>query len=154
VHVVIWTIGDDRYAIESDRVVEVVPVVEVRELPKCPAWVCGLMNYRGTLVPLVDMAMLIADRPAVRCRATRIVVIRLDDMDGEMLGLLVENLESVEHCAFESTQAHPGLKVPDAPYLGAVALAADGAIQLVDVESLLDAEHRALLFSRATAEGE
>ena len=153
-HVVIWTAGDDRYAIGSDRVVEVVPVVELRALPRCPPWVSGLMNYRGTPVPVVDMSMLIADRPSVRRRATRIVVVRLgDDLEGEVLGLLVETLESVEHCSFEGDHAHDGVKAPDAPYLGAVALTEGGSLQLVEVESLLRAEHRALLFDRATGEG-
>lgn len=152
-HVVIWTAGDDHYAIESSRIVEVVPVVELRALPRCPPWVCGLMNYRGTLAPVVDLTMLIADRSSVHCRATRILVVHLGVDDEEMLGLLVETLESVQRCVFDGDDAHHGVKAPDAPYLGPVAMTAGGTVQLVEVESLLRAEHRALLFDRSAVEG-
>ena len=149
-HVVIWTAGDDRYAIASDRIAEVVPVVQIRSLPRCPAWLCGLMDYRGALAPVVDMTLLVADRPSARHRAARILVVRLrGELEGEMLGLLVETLESVEDCAFEGDHTHRGVKAPDAPYLSAVGMAAGGMVQLVEVEALLGPEHRALLFDRA-----
>jgi len=152
-HVVVWTAGDVRYAIATEHVVEVVPLVETRAIPHCPPWVDGLMNYRGALLPLLDVRRLIDDHATVRQRATRIVMVELGhELAGERLGLIVESLESVEHCDFDDAHAHPGLTLPDARYLGPVATMTDAAVQLVDVHRLLDEEHRALLFD-AQAEG-
>lgn len=153
-HVVVWTAGDVRYAIETACIVEVVPVVDVRAIPHCPPWVCGVMNYRGALTPLVDLRRLIDDHATERRRGTRIIVTELGaDLAGERLALLAESLEYVEHCDFADAEAHPGLTLPDARYLGPIALTTDGALQLVEVHRLLGEEHRALLFDRAPAEG-
>ena len=157
-HVVVWTAGDVRYAIETACIVEVVPVVDVRAIPHCPPWVCGLMNYRGALTPLVDVRRLIDDHATEPRRATRIIVTELGgelgaELVGDRLALLVESLESVEHCDFADADAHPGLTLPDARYLGPVAPTTNGTLQLVDVHRLLDDEHRALLFDRTPAEG-
>ena len=54
----LFQIGKDRYALEASRVVEVVPLLALKELPQAPKGVAGLFNYRGALVPAVDLSEL------------------------------------------------------------------------------------------------
>jgi chemotaxis-related protein WspB len=48
-------VGGEPYAIESRRVVEVLPLVPARSLPQLPDYLLGLFTYRGSLVPLVEL---------------------------------------------------------------------------------------------------
>ncbi|MHC5004237.1 MAG: chemotaxis protein CheW [Planctomycetota bacterium] len=146
--VVVWTARGQRFAIDTRVVVEVVPAVDARAIPHAPAWIRGLMDYRGELLPLLDVRSLLGDGDAELRRACRIIIVRLE---AHRIGLLVESVESVERGEVEA--AHPGLAVADAPYLGPVLRTDAGMVQLIDPERLLADEHRAILFQRAGEDG-
>ncbi len=57
-------IGEDRYGMEADRVVEVIPPVRLKELPQAPRGVAGIFDYHGQLVPVLDLSDLSIGRPA------------------------------------------------------------------------------------------
>ncbi|MFM8891545.1 MAG: chemotaxis protein CheW, partial [Planctomycetia bacterium] len=46
-----FTVGRAEYAVESRRVVEVLPMVTARPIPHLPAHVAGVFTHRGRLVP-------------------------------------------------------------------------------------------------------
>ncbi|MFZ5723472.1 MAG: chemotaxis protein CheW [Pseudomonadota bacterium] len=52
-------IGDRRFALPADRVLEIVAAGTVTPLPFAPAWVCGLANIGGRILPLFDPALLL-----------------------------------------------------------------------------------------------
>ena len=54
----LFSLGNDRYGLDTRRVVRVLPQLELKEIPQAPGWVAGLMNYRGQPVPVIDLAML------------------------------------------------------------------------------------------------
>ena len=70
-----FTVADQDYAIESRRVVEVLPLVPARPLPRTPAYVRGIFTYRGDLVPLVDLGVRLADQPPAERLSTRVIVV-------------------------------------------------------------------------------
>jgi len=72
----LFQLGNDRYALEAGRVVEVLPLVELKGLPQSPPGVAGVFNYRGQPVPAVDLCALTLQRPAQECLSTRIIVVR------------------------------------------------------------------------------
>ena len=51
-----FSIAGQPYAIESRRVIEVLPLVSARPLPRAPDYLLGIFTYRGRLLPLVDLA--------------------------------------------------------------------------------------------------
>ena len=151
-HVVVWTVSGERYAVETRFIVEIVPVVEPRRLPRSPAWLIGLMNYRGALIPVLDLRSLVHQGASEVRRSSRILVVHLagETDNGELVGLLAESLEAVERHEFDGASARPGLGIPEAPFLGAMALTDRGTIQLVLLEELLQDEQRAVLFDRVS----
>ena len=58
VHVLHLRVGEERYALPSASVVEVVPSVALRPVPGTPPEVAGLLAYRGRVVPVVDLPRL------------------------------------------------------------------------------------------------
>ena len=58
-----FTAGANRYAVDVARVVELVPRVELRSVPHAPPFLAGLLGYRGKVVPVIDLGLLLGALP-------------------------------------------------------------------------------------------
>ena len=67
--------GANRYAIDVARVVELVPRVELRSIPHAPAFLAGFLGYRGKVVPVIDLGLLVGAAPCRNCLSTRIILV-------------------------------------------------------------------------------
>ncbi len=70
-----FTAGANRYAVDVGRVVELVPRVELRKLPHAPACLAGLLGYRGKIVPVIDLGILLDANPCRDRLSTRIILV-------------------------------------------------------------------------------
>jgi purine-binding chemotaxis protein CheW len=52
---VVFRLGDERYAFSSEQVLEVRALSHLTRLPSAPAFVAGLVNVRGRIVPVLDL---------------------------------------------------------------------------------------------------
>jgi chemotaxis-related protein WspB len=148
----LFRLGKDRYALPAREVVEVLPMLEVKQIPQAPPAVRGAFDFRGRPVPLVDLAQLAFGRASSELLSTRIVLVEHGDGHGgtRLLGLLAEQVTETMRRNPEDFRA-AGVEVPDAPWLGPVASDEGGLVQRVDVAQLLTPELRALLFPMAEA---
>lgn len=147
----LFHLGSDRYALPARDVVEVLPLVGLKDLPGAPRGVAGLMDYRGESVPVVDLTALALGQPAARRVSTRLLMVRYALPDGgeRLLGLLAERAtETLRKPPAEFQPA--GVRTGGAPYLGPVAADRRGLIQRVEVAALLTPELRAALFPENT----
>ena len=149
--VLLFHIGRDRYGLPLARIVRVLPLLELKQLPLTPDYVAGLMDLHGTPVPVIDLSRL-AGLPAAAAQFdTRIVVVDYRAPGGETmhaLGLLasqVRGIADIDPLQLEDSG------VATVPFLGQVASDADGIVQLVELEHLLPPDVRALLFQDASA---
>ncbi len=142
----LFAIDDERYALEGQQVVEVLPLVSLTKPHQAPPCVSGLLHYRGSMIPVVDLCQLIRGRPCRSFLSTRIIVARFltSDNQTQVLGLLAERVTQT----FDAADATPipiGMVVDTAAYLGNKVLDAQGIIQCLHVEHLLSPEQRASL---------
>jgi purine-binding chemotaxis protein CheW len=87
---------DEIFAIEAGSVREILDLVPITEVPNAPAFVGGLINVRGRVVPLADLRVMFdMDRPPPD-EDTRIVVVEID-IDGEptVAGILADKVHDV-----------------------------------------------------------
>ena len=143
--VLVFHIGHDRYGLPLRVVRRVLPLLELKALPLAPEAVAGLMNLHGDTVPVIDLSRISGGAPARQQFDTRIVLVDYTAPDGvtHALALLAERVSGVQDVAEQALQPSG---VQAAPFLGAVAGDAEGLVQVVEVERLLPAELRALLF--------
>ncbi|HUS23949.1 MAG TPA: chemotaxis protein CheW [Candidatus Binatia bacterium] len=137
----LFQIDRDRYALDIARVAEVVPLVALKRVPGATAGVAGLCDYRGTPVPVLDLASLALGRPARERLGTRIVMVRLEDT--RLLGLIAENATDTMVRA-DSDFTPAGLA--GAAWAGPVCRDARGLVQRVEPDRLLDEALRAALY--------
>jgi chemotaxis-related protein WspB len=140
--------GDALLALAARDIVEVLPRVPLRELILAPAAVIGLLPFRGTLTPVVDLTMLVAGRPSARQLGTRIIVVRIGSgSDSRLVGLQAEQVSEL----IDSEQRARGLHLPEQAWLGEHLADLPGLPQLVDPAELLPDALRALFSERADA---
>ena len=146
----VFQLGKDRYALETSHVVEVIPSLVLRKLPRAPEYVIGIFNYRGTIVPVVDLCQLTLDRPCDNCLSTRILLVQVrgDDGSSRCIGLRAERVTETVKVS-ESDMVPPGIAVADAPYLGKLISDARGMIQCIRVEDILPKKLIDSLFQEA-----
>jgi len=153
-----FTVGDEEYAIESRRVIEVLPLVTPRPIPQMPDFVRGVFIHRGQLVPLVDLGWRLANHPLRARLSTRVIVVEFVSTAAPTpqpiirLGMVAENVLSL--CSSSDAEASlPAMHPPAAPYLGRVLRIGSRTLQLLDIEHLLPPALVADLTSRASSDG-
>lgn len=142
-----FEVGEDRYVLDCAQVIEVLPLLAVKQLPQAPAGVAGVFDYRGEPVPAIDLSELMLGRPARARTSTRIVVVHYPDWQGQSrpLGLIAERVTQTLR-RDEKEFVASGVENRDTPYLGPVAPGPHGLIQWVDARRLLPPKVRDVLF--------
>jgi chemotaxis-related protein WspB len=156
-----FTAGANRYAVDVARVVEVVPRVELRPVPHAPAFLAGLLGYRGKVVAVIELGVLLDAPPCPDRLSTRIILVNAkpgdhnhrnpnrhdsaklsglapSDPDLEILGLVAERVSDLITVRPEQVSP-PAVQLPRAPYLGAIVQTDEGIVQLIAVETLREA---------------
>ena len=136
-----FVIAGEHYAVDIERIVEIVTPRSVTRIPNADASVVGIMSLRGTIVTLVDVRGKLRHRATTGTTAdTRIVVI---DFHNEIIGFVVDRVLRVVKTASTDIEPHPVVHAAelDESIRGVFRVA--GALTiLLDLDKLLD--HRAL----------
>ena len=135
----LFSAGEPLYAMESKDVVEIIPRVSLRPVLNLPNYVSGLFNYRGAVVPVIDLSFLIQNRPSGQNLSSRIIMVASSHNNGrdQYIGLLSENVTdtiSRPLNAFHDTGLESGSK----PYLGGITLDERGMVQILHLNVLLE----------------
>ncbi len=142
-----FVVDKTRYVLAAGNIMEVVPLVPLQKQPNAPAHIAGLMNYRGSSLPVIDLSQLFAGRKAILRLSSRIVVVKvvLPDQETRNIGLLLEKATEILKMD-EGEFSEPGIENPQALYLGKVVMDGQGMLQLISPEYILSAMDIELLF--------
>jgi chemotaxis-related protein WspB len=151
-----FTLGPDRYLLDSAQVERMLPLAPLKALPGAPSFVAGVLDYEGAGVPVIDVAALALTRPSRERLSTRLALVvypkRVRDgaLTHHRLGLLLE--QATRTVTFDAASfAEAGVGTPHARYLGPLVRDAAGLLQWVRIEHLLTDEVQALLFAGSPA---
>jgi chemotaxis-related protein WspB len=145
----LFSIGDDRYVIAINRIAVIAPSVNLKSMPYLPDYAAGLLNYRGILVPVIDLCQLFLSRPCVRMLSTRIIVTTIKSTIGEgdiEVGFLVENATET-FSAEDDEFIEPGMRNPEIPFVGAVAHDDEGMVTKITPQDIFERIDEGLFFS-------
>jgi chemotaxis-related protein WspB len=145
--IVCCRVGDAAWGFDARDVVSVVPAVVRRPVPQAPPVVAGLVRWRGGLLPVLDLGVLLGGTPCRERLDTRILVLR---RDAGLVGLRAERVTDTAEIPAESFLPSP-IASPDAAWLGPVAMHEGELLQLVRPGALLTPDLAALLETAARA---
>ena len=153
-----FRLGERAYAMPCSQILEVVPLTTLDPVPGAPPYVAGHLDYRGRIVPVVDLRQLVAGEPCRKVLSTRIIVVEQTAPHAVLraIGLVAERV--TETVTMEPGEFHRvGVDVEHLRFLRGIALGGRGTVQLVDVphlcellssQSLSSPELRGLLLDR------
>ena len=131
-----FEVGNHRFALPAELVREVARAVAIAALPKAPPIVEGIINFRGTLVPVLDIRQRFGLPPAplapeqhliIAHAGNRLIALRVD----RALDLVVVDEDVIESAA---------LVAPGIEYVAGIAKVADGLLVIHDLETFLSFE--------------
>jgi len=138
-----FTLGGESYGVEILRVQEIRGYDSVTTIAHAPTFVKGVINLRGTIVPIVDLRIKFALGEARYDEFTVVIILSVAD---RVIGVVVDGVSDVIDLAPEAVQPAPRLgAVVDTNYILGMGSREDDMIILVDIERLLGSADFGLL---------
>ena len=107
---VTYKLDQENYALDIDQVREVVDYTSITKVPQMPDFVRGVINLRGSVVPVVDLRAKFGLPPTERTVDTRILIVEVTvDQESTVLGALADAVKEV--IELEPEQIDPPPKI-------------------------------------------
>lgn len=102
-----FTLGSEVFAIEIQRIREIIEYTVPTAIPMLPPSLRGVINVRGGVVPVVDLAVRFGWTPTAVGRRTSIVIVEiLHNDEKHVLGLVVDRVNAVTEILHEDIELH------------------------------------------------
>lgn len=130
-----FRLADELFAIEILRVQEIRGITPITPIPNAPRYIRGVMNLRGTIVPVIDLRMRFGLGEAEYNKFTVIIVVRLG---ARIIGLVVDAVSDVLDVSPNDIENTPelGARV-DTSFLNGMLQRGDEIILLLNLEQLV-----------------
>ncbi len=134
----VFTIGELEYAVDIMRISQITQQQSIRPVPRAPAYIDGVIELRGAVIPIIDLRRRFGLEPVPPTRATKHLIVRVDR---RLVGLIVDGVVgmiSVERSAIRPT---PGwIAGPEAAVFSGLCRREDHLVLLVDLSALVSSE--------------
>jgi purine-binding chemotaxis protein CheW len=142
-----FTLGGETFAMDIRSIREVIQFGGITEVPLMPPFIRGVINLRGSVVPVIDLFVRFG-RPASQV-AHRTCIVILELTQGEAtaeLGILVDNVSEVLSIAASEIEPAPAFGSDlRAEFLAGVAKVGERFVILLDVNHVLSIDELAAL---------
>lgn len=87
-----FAVGDEDYGLDIAVVTEIISVQTITEVPELPAYIKGIINLRGRIIPVMDVRIRFNKEQQEYDDRTCIIVV---DVQGTSIGLIVDTVRGV-----------------------------------------------------------
>lgn len=136
--VVCFRVGEDAYALDIMRVKEILRPQPVTALPDAPAYVKGVINVRGTVIPLIDLRERFGLPGKSDSQTGRHIIV---GVNGRSIGFVVDAVSEVATFAARDLRPPPpGVAIAGYRFLIGVCLLRDTMVLLLNPDRVLDSQ--------------
>lgn len=137
---VVFKLSHEDYALNIMNVTEIIPFEESVKLPHVPHFVEGIINYRGSVIPIICLKKRFHIPLGVADHSTRIIIISMDD---KQVGFIVDEASQTLKIDDEQIDITRNISSNiDMKYINGVAKIDDKLVILVDLERILTEEEK------------
>jgi len=136
-----FAVSGDEYAVAILRVKEIIAFDEITRVPRTPGFIRGVINLRGSVVPVIDLAQKFGYGETQPSRSTCNVIVEVKaDQKTIVLGLLVDAVSQVVDLQPDDIQEPPsfGTQV-DIGFLIGMGRAGNRFVLLLDIDKVVAA---------------
>ncbi len=135
IQIACFRLGDDLYAADIMRIKEIIRPQKLTSLPKSPAFVEGVLNLRGSVIPVIDLRKRFDFPVAALDKNTRLLIVTVGR---QLVGLEVDEVTEVITLHVKDIKPPPQVvNGVSAEYLVGVCLAKDSLIMLLNLDKIL-----------------
>ncbi|MEG0296293.1 MAG: chemotaxis protein CheW [Clostridium sp.] len=128
---VVFKLGDEQFALNTEKVREINDMMSVTRVPKAPDYIIGLINLRGSIKSLIDLSLLINFSSSEKKNS--IIILKVDE---EEVGIAVDDVIEVVDIAetdIQSLSSHTGES-----YIRGIINIEDKLVTIIEVDDLLN----------------
>ena len=137
-----FKLGDEEHGIELTKLRELIGLLEITRLPRAKPWICGLINLRGKVIPVVDLRIKFGMPKAEPTNQSVIIVAQLASGNQSVTtGILVD--EVLEVCAIPEGEIEPAPELNDrldTSFIQGVGKVGSRIVFLLDIDRILSVE--------------
>ena len=137
-------LGAELYGLEILKVQEIIKMQEITFVPRSPAYIKGVINLRGQIVPVVELRLRFDMASVEYDEKTCIVVVQVVREDSgarQIMGIVVDEVSEVQDIPAGEIEPPPAMGAGmDAEYIVGMAKAKGRVIILLDIDRILALE--------------
>ena len=132
-----FRLADEEYGLAILKVREIIGIMDVTAIPQMPAYVKGVVNLRGKVIPVIDLRLKFNLEPVPYTAETCIIVVDV----GTLTGIIVDTVQEVLDVSGSQIDPPPplGASVDTSFVLGMGKIKGDVKI-LLDIDKVLTTE--------------
>lgn len=136
---VVFNIGEEEFGVDIAQVREIVRLIQITYLPKAPTFIEGVVNLRGQVIAIIDLAKRLGISSRPRSESTRIIVVEISE---NTVGMIVDSVSEVLRIAADQVEEVPSLIDTEVPehYIRGVGKLKDRLLVLLDLNKVLSPE--------------
>lgn len=134
-----FRVREGEYGIEISYISEIIGVQESTRVPNTYNYVKGIINLRGTIVPIIDMRLRFGFEEREYTDRTCIIVLSMDDVS---IGLIVDEVQDVANIDEDSIQPPPKSHggVEERKFIKAIGMFGGSVKQLLDINIIFEVD--------------
>lgn len=140
---VVFDLAGEHYGVDIAAVEGIIKLQAITSVPHAPAFVEGVTNLRGKVLPVIDLRKRFGLPQAQPTKDSRIVVV---EMNGATVGMVVDGVSEVLRVGAEAIEPpSPIVTTVDSAFIRGIAKVGERLVILLDLGKVLSAEETASL---------
>jgi purine-binding chemotaxis protein CheW len=137
-----FTLGGEEYGINILRVQEIRGYEPVTRIANAPAFIKGVVNLRGTIVPIVDMRIKLSLGAPTYDQLTVVIILNIA---GRVVGMVVDSVSDVTTLSDEQVKPAPEIGTSfDSDFLIGLGTLGERMLILMDIDKLMSSSEMGL----------
>lgn len=133
-----FSVDKETFGIEIRHVREIIGIQEITEMPEMPEYMKGIINLRGSIIPIVDVRLRFKKQPKEYDDRTCVIV---TDINGVSIGFIVDRVSDVMTFPESDLSDRPNVRFGDSQGLiSKIAKVNEQVILLLDCNMLLNGD--------------
>jgi len=136
-----FLLADEEYGVEILRVQEIKGWEQVTGIPNSPHFLCGVLNLRGTIIPVVDLRLRF-EMPFREYQPTTVVVVlKVEGVTERTVGIVVDGVSDAHNVVPEDIKPAPDFGTSiDTDFIKGLVSLEDNMMMIVNIDRLLSIE--------------
>lgn len=143
-----FKLGNEEYGIKILQVQEIRGYESVTRIASAPEHVKGVVNLRGTIVPIVDMRIKFKLGEPTYNQFTVVIILNIQD---RVVGMVVDSVSDVISLTAEQIKPAPDMGAMNTDYVVGLGTVDERMIILIDIDRLMSSEDMGVIDTAAAA---